>query len=211
MEVPATQQETTEETPTRAQRRRARKVTEILATTAEVLAERGYHDTSLDEIAERLDVAKASLYHYFPSKEALVSACIDLQSTEVNRQLREVADATAGPARERLAALIERQLNVSLKEAPHLATLYRQPLDWPPSYQGRIKELRREHYEIFHSVVRDGISAGEFAISDVDVAMHNFFGALNYVPVWCHPRTKKDFREATQTIIESLLRLFSAG
>jgi AcrR family transcriptional regulator len=197
------------ENPSRLQRRRNRKVAEILTATAQVLTERGYYDTSLDEIAERLDVAKASLYHYFPSKEALVLECIDTQSTEVLQQLRQIAASVSGTARDRLVALVERQLDISVNESPHLATLYRVPLDWPASYHRRIKELRREHYQIFRSVVRDGIASGEFEVADEDVAMHNFFGAINYVPVWCRPRSKKQFRESSRVITDSLLQLFS--
>ena len=73
----------------RVARRRNRKVAEIVAAAADVLAERGYHDTSLDEIADRLDLAKATLYHYFPSKESLVMACMEAVGTEVIQQLRE--------------------------------------------------------------------------------------------------------------------------
>jgi hypothetical protein len=60
----------------RVARKRQRRVQEILRVAAEVLAEKGYYNTSLEEIAERLDLAKASLYHYFDSKEALLTACL---------------------------------------------------------------------------------------------------------------------------------------
>lgn len=203
MALPATPDE-----PSRVERRRTRKVTEILTATAHVLAERGYHDTSLDEVAERLDIGKASLYHYFSSKEALVFACIDTQSADVNAQLQEIAASAGGTARERLTALIERQLDISVNESPHLAMLYRLPLDWPTSYQKRIKELRREHYEVFRSVVRDGIANGEFDVADETITVHNFFGAMNYAPVWCKPQSKKQFRETARGVADSLLRLF---
>jgi AcrR family transcriptional regulator len=194
--------------PSRAERRRSRKVADILVAASEVLAERGYHDTNLDEIAERIDVGKATLYHYFPNKEALVMACMDALGTDVIRQLREIASDTAGTARERLVALIQRQVDIMVNESPQLATLFRQPLDWPESYQKRIRELRREHYGIFQSVMRDGIADGEFVVDDENATMHNLFGAMNYVPVWVRPRRKKEFRETSQAIVDSLLRLF---
>lgn len=196
------------EPASRTERRRNRKVSEILTATAQLLTERGYHDTSLDEIAERLDIAKASIYHYFPSKEALVFACIDTQSAEVIRQLREIAESADGTPRERLTRLIERQLDISVNESPHLATLYRLPLDWPASYHKRIKELRRDHYELFRSVIRAGIANGEFVVADETITMHNFFGAMNYVPVWCQPRSAKEFRATARAVADSLLGLF---
>jgi AcrR family transcriptional regulator len=196
--------------PSRIERRRHRKVADILAAASQVLAERGYRDTNLDEVAERLDVSKASLYHYFPSREALVLACLDTLGTEVNEQLQGIASHTIGTARDRLVALIERQLTIIVHESPQLAALFQQPLDWPESYQQRVKELRREHYGIFQSVVQDGIAAGEFTVDDEIVAMHNLYGAMNYVPVWFSSRRKKDFTAMSHAVVDNLLRLFSA-
>jgi len=53
----------------------------ILQTAEEVLAERGYYETSMDEIAARVGVAKGTVYLHFPSKEDLVVAILtrDLQ------------------------------------------------------------------------------------------------------------------------------------
>lgn len=122
--------------------------------------------------------------------------------------LQAIAASTDGTAREHLTGLIERQLDISVNESPHLATLYRLPLDWPASYHKRIKELRREHYELFRSVVHAGIADGEFEVADEAVTMHNLFGAMNYAPVWCKPPSKKQFRETSRAIADSLLRLF---
>ena len=195
-------------TSSRVVRRRNRKVADIVATAAEVLAERGYHDTSLDEIADRLDIAKATLYHYFPSKESLVMACMEAVGTEVIQQLSIIASDKPGTARDRLAALIQAQLDLVVHKYPQIATLFRQPLDWPQAYRERIRELQRDHYAIFRSVVREGIESGEFIVGDEVTTMHNLFGAMNYVPVWFRPKRKKDFTQMSQAVVDSLLRLF---
>ena len=49
----------------------------ILDVAEEVLAEKGYHDTSMDEIAARTGVAKGTLYQHFPGKEDLVFALFE--------------------------------------------------------------------------------------------------------------------------------------
>jgi AcrR family transcriptional regulator len=192
----------------RVVRRRNRKVADIVAAAAEVLAERGYHDTSLDEIADRLDIAKATLYHYFPSKESLVMACMEVVGTEVIQLLRDIASDESGTPRARLVGLIQLQLDIVVHRHPQIATLFRQPLDWPEAYRERIRELQRDHYAIFRSVVREGIESGQFIVEDEAVTMHNLFGAMNYVPVWFRPERKNDFAEMSQAVVDSLLRLF---
>jgi AcrR family transcriptional regulator len=68
-------------------RKRARRKIEITRMMATVIAERGYYDASLEEVADRLDLAKASLYYYFTSKEDLVFACLESCASEVSTRL----------------------------------------------------------------------------------------------------------------------------
>jgi AcrR family transcriptional regulator len=196
-----------EPAPSRVARRRDRKVADILAAAADVLSERGFHGMSLDEIADRLDLTKASLYHYFPSKEELVSACLEALATTANERLRETSGAVSGTAAERLGMLIRAQLDIIVREYPQMARLFLQPLDWPELYRQRSRALRVEHDEIFRSVVREGIRTGEFEV-DEDVAMHNLYGAMNNVPVWFRGRRRRDIDEMGAKVADNLLRLF---
>lgn len=197
-----------EVSPTRVARRRESKVQDILNATAEVLAERGYHQTSLDEIAERLDLTKASLYHYFDSKEELVSACLEWVGTRVNQQLAETAQHQESTASERLTALIHMQLDSLVREHRQMARLFLQPLDWPEPHRERVKQLRQQHDEVFRTVIRDGVASGEFVVADEAIAVHCLHGAMNYVPVWFRAKRKKDYEEMYETVAANLLRLF---
>ena len=197
-----------EEGPGRVERRRNRKVLDILTATADVLAERGFHQTNLEEIAERLDLTKASLYHYFPSKDELVTACLEWVGQLVNDRLMEAAQNREGTASERLTVLIRVQLDSIVREHPQMARLFLQPLDWPESYRERSKELRKQHDEAFRTVIREGIASGEFVVEDETTAVHCLHGAMNYVPVWFRAKRKKDYETMYETTAASLLRLF---
>jgi AcrR family transcriptional regulator len=193
----------------RVGRKRDQKVASILEAAADVLSERGYHNLSLEEIAERLDLTKASLYHYFPSKEELVSACVEALATTANSRLAAAAADVSGSATERLRSLILVQLTIILREQPHLAVIFLQPLDWPERYRNRTRALRLEHDAIFRAVVRQGIATGEFDV-DEDVAMHNLYGAMNYTPVWLRGLSHKQFEARAAAVATNMLRLFVA-
>jgi len=94
----------------RIERKRLRRVNEILRVAAEVVAERGYQNTSLDEVAERLDLAKASLYHYFDSKQALVAACLDTAAAEVERRLQDIVAEGGTPSATLRRLIVEQQV-----------------------------------------------------------------------------------------------------
>jgi len=50
---------------------------EIRAVAAELFAQRGFEQTSLREIAERLGITKAALYYHFPSKNELMASLVE--------------------------------------------------------------------------------------------------------------------------------------
>jgi AcrR family transcriptional regulator len=64
-----------------------------VAVALELFNDKGYEQTALREVAERLEITKAALYYHFPSKEALLAAVVDSQQREpVEELLRWVAD-----------------------------------------------------------------------------------------------------------------------
>jgi AcrR family transcriptional regulator len=72
----------------------------ILAAARYAFAERGYHETSLDAVAERAGVSKALLYEHFASKRALYVAMLEMHVHElVERISGAVAGAEPGEAR----------------------------------------------------------------------------------------------------------------
>lgn len=66
---------------------------EMLRAATRVFSDRGYHDASMDEIAERAGISKPMVYAYFGSKEALYVACIRAAGESL---MESIAGAAAG-------------------------------------------------------------------------------------------------------------------
>ena len=73
----------------------------ILQVAEEVLMEKGYHETSMDEIAARVGIAKGSVYLHFPGKEDLVVAIF---ARDMQQFLQAVEEAIEGTAASELTA-----------------------------------------------------------------------------------------------------------
>ncbi|MCU4183882.1 TetR/AcrR family transcriptional regulator [Acidiferrimicrobium sp. IK] len=185
------------------------KIEDILSATADTLAERGYHETNLESIAERLDLTKATLYHYFSSKDDLVTASLAWVGIQVNEQMAQVNLDPEAPAADQLRFLIRTQLKVVVRERRQAARLFLYPLDWPEPHRGHVKQLRQEHDQIFRSVIERGLATGQFAVDDEATALHCLHGAMNYVPVWFRAKRAKDYERMYETMSGSLLRLFT--
>ena len=95
---------------TRATKRRV-----ALGVAARIFNEKGYHATSLEEIAEAIGVTKTALYYYFRSKEDLLYACLRL-SYDCGRTAREEAEAMGGTGFERFCHLYGRFMELLMEE-----------------------------------------------------------------------------------------------
>ncbi|MGO1320750.1 MAG: TetR/AcrR family transcriptional regulator [Galactobacter sp.] len=84
---------------------RAQRHAQLLGVAHDVFAQRGYHATSMDDIAQAAGVSKPVLYQHFPGKRELY---LDLLDSELARLLSTITDAVRTPTenRDRVAATI---------------------------------------------------------------------------------------------------------
>lgn len=195
----------------RAARRRDRRKAEMIATALQILSSSGYQGLRFEDVAERADIAKATLYHYFPSKDALVSAALEKLTTDVLTRLGEALDAAAdrSPA-EQLRVLIAEQLHILTVLYPEVGKLFSFPAPWPDEHGDAIKTMRRRHDRTFRDVIDRGIAAGAFDCPDPSVALHCLHGILNHASIWLRPEADPDHQTRDAVVGESL-RLFTRG
>lgn len=77
----------------------------LLDSAEALFAERGYRQTSLDEIAAAARVTKGAIYHHFSGKNVLFETIIDRLESGATAQMREAFEAHAEPLTGALAAL----------------------------------------------------------------------------------------------------------
>jgi AcrR family transcriptional regulator len=169
----------------RIERKRGRRIQEILATAAALFGERGYDAVSLEDVADRLDVTKGSLYYYFASKDELVTAAIETLGNEWTDRLEGLPAGQSGTPPERLRALVREHIGIAVREYPAALRLFLAPQDWPAAQQARIKELRRRHDSVFRTVVEEGVASGVFTVTTVDTALQCMHAAMSQTPAWC--------------------------
>ncbi|MDF3313275.1 TetR/AcrR family transcriptional regulator [Rhodococcus sp. T2V] len=170
----------------RADRRRGRRRDEILAIAAEKFAVKGYEATSLEEIADELELAKASLYHYVENKEELLVR-IALRHTQEIAAAGMTAAGSEGPANERLWRLVAAHVEIACAQ-PHTelldlnSTLLRKPADSAPARQLRATIAT---YDAFtRNLIGEGIESGIFAPADLNAAGYMVMAAANSMARW---------------------------
>ena len=82
----------------------------IIETAARLFAELGYNACEMERVAAEIGVAKGTVYLYFPGKQDLFFACVDLGMTQMQQVVLEAANQTADPF-DRISLAIRAYLN----------------------------------------------------------------------------------------------------
>lgn len=131
-----------------------------------VMAEHGYHGTSVRDIADRADLSPASLYNHFASKQRILVAIMERGIAELTRRTSAALDAVPGgdsadPA-ERLRAIVAVHVLYHLEDqrGTLLGTSELRALEEPVRSAHVAKRVA--HQRIFETVVADGVRRGVF-------------------------------------------------
>src|SRR3974390_1564986 len=88
-----------------------RRYREVLDAAAKIFADKGYAGASTRDIAERLGVRQASLYYYFPSKEAALAAICELGVRDFIANLQAIISNPDATAAEKIRQAIANHLS----------------------------------------------------------------------------------------------------
>jgi len=130
----------------------------------ELFSEQGYHGSSVREIANRAGLSVPGLYHYYPSKQALLQALLDAAMSDLlERSDSAEASAGADPVA-RFDAVVELLLRFHMyrRELAFVASTEIRSLD--PDYRVGYIARRDQQQRTLDRIVQDGRDSGDFAI-----------------------------------------------
>ena len=158
---------------------------------ARLFAERGYHGTSMGDIAEALGVQKGSLYSLVGSKQDLLYAAMRDGADAFHAALDNVPDEV--PALERVRLALRAHLGV-VADQLDVATVFTS--EWRFLEGERLSEIvaeRRRYEERFRELFREGAERGELrADLDVNAAALLVLSAANWAYTWLRPGSDTD-------------------
>mgnify|MGYP001820200821 CR=1 FL=1 len=159
---------------------------QLLETATLLFKEKGYHNTSMQDLADALGMQKGSLYYYIDSKEELLRALLEQATSILGAQIDEIYAADLSPA-EKLRRALENH-GQAMMDHLNLVTVYLQEYRSLPAV--RLEEVmeRREHYENrLMQILQDGIASGEFRTVNIKLTVFGFLGMLNWTHQWFSP------------------------
>jgi TetR/AcrR family transcriptional regulator, cholesterol catabolism regulator len=164
---------------------------ELTRAAARLFAERGFHGTSMDALAQELGVQKGSLYSLTGSKQQLLYDTMRQGAEAFHAALDAVPEDAPAPQRVRLA--LRGHLRV-VAEQIDVATVFTR--EWRYLEGAQREEIlaeRRRYEERWRALFREGLESGDLRTDlDVGAAALLVLSAANWAYTWLTPGRDTD-------------------
>jgi AcrR family transcriptional regulator len=180
---------------------------EILAAAADLFSTGGYTATSTGAIAEAVGLRQASLFYYYPSKEAILTELLDRTVRPTLALTRRLGEAELGPE-STLWVLAERDVANLCSGSHNLGAL--QLL--PEAHGAQFAWFwRRRHrlFDFYRHQILEGAAAGRFPAGDLPAAPDLVFGLVESV-ITARPSVRRD-RAVGANLADAALRLLGVS
>lgn len=178
---------------------------DILHASAQIFRRKGFHATSMQDIADAVGLQKASLYHHIVSKQEILLALLDEALDLLIEDLSAVAHSDR-PPREKLRTAISSYVQ-TLSDHADLASV----LLLEYRYLDRkllVRHIdRRDRFEaIWRGLLKEGIDTGDFRDVDPTLAGFALLGVQNWMITWYRPGGGMKPAEIAESFADLVLR-----
>ena len=168
----------------------ARRV-ELTRQAARLFAQKGYHGTSIGDIAEAMGVQKGSLYSHIASKEDLLWETLREGAAAFHAAIDAIPDDL--PPVDKIRAAVRGHLRV-VAEQLDVATVFTQ--EWrylEGEYREELVAERRRYEERWRALFREGVESGDLRTDlDSGAAALLVLSAANWAYTWLEPGRDTD-------------------
>lgn len=164
----------------------ANKYEEIAQAAIKLFQQKGYHATSVQDIADEVGLQKGSLYHYISSKEELLMKIAHQAISSFNRRLERIIDMEVNH-REKLFMAIQTHLTVVAANLQMTTVLLREAFSLGEPESTVIHEATDQYLELWTRILDEGIAAGDFKPGNSRLKALSILGACNWFYRWYQP------------------------
>ena len=176
----------------------------VLHVAAQMFNERGFHATSLDDIAARLNVTKPTLYYYVKNKDAILLACVK-KGLDMTLEGIEASRAAGGNALDQLQACM--RVYADIVTQPFGMCLIRVgDEEVPEPSRTELRRLKSEIDLAFRRLVEQGVAEGVLAPCNPKMAAFVIAGALSWIGRWYQPEGSLSAQDIGTQCVQLLLQ-----
>jgi AcrR family transcriptional regulator len=169
-------------------------------TAARTFVERGFHATSVSDIAAALGVTKAGLYHHIDSKEELLFDIVSLGMDWLDEDVIKPVQGMADPE-ERLREILVRHSILTACNEPWITIMLDEIYALRPAQRRKIERRKREYVELVRGTMKELKAAGRLR-DDVDptVGALGVLGMIVWLPRWVSPKGRMTCEQVARQV-----------
>ncbi|MDO7835496.1 TetR/AcrR family transcriptional regulator [Sphingobium sp. HBC34] len=191
---------------TREQRsaERAEKREAVLRAAVRMFNARGFHATSLDDVAASLGISKPTIYHYLGNKEQVLIECVT-RGLELLSVAAEEVRAAPGDGLTRLRAFLHRYARLMMDDYCRCVVRTGDE-SLSPEGAALFRARKRGIDQSLRALIADGVADGSIAPVDVRMAAFMLAGALNWPGRWHDPAGPMSPEAIADALVDLLIR-----
>ncbi|MFQ5613207.1 MAG: TetR/AcrR family transcriptional regulator [Anaerolineae bacterium] len=178
---------------------------EIRQAAVKIFREKGYHGTSMQDIADAVGLLKGSLYHHISGKQDLLMAVYENGMAAIIKPMEEIAASDLPPT-----AKLEKAITFHVCSiAEHLdeaAVFIHEERSLSPELRHRFVADRDEFERLFRGMIQEGIDAGQFRAVDVPLTTNAILGITNWLAQWYDEQGRLSAEEIAAIFVDFVIR-----
>ena len=182
------------------------KLQKILKASAKIFAEKGFHRTSVRDIARVTRMSLAGLYYYFTTKEELLYLIQERCFVTLLQRWEQAANSEMD-ARARIRVFAENHLSFFWHNMHEMKVMAREDESLTGEFAEKILVLKRRYVKVLLDLI--GALADKVNGKGIDLRVATFalFGMMNWIYTWYQPKRDMPFPQ----LIDQMLRIYFFG
>lgn len=178
---------------------------QILDSASRLFSERGYHATSMRDLAGELGMQGGSLYAHISGKEELLIEIVNQASSQFDTALFYLRDDPR-PAADKLREAMHRHIRVVADNMDSATVFFHEWKHLSPDAYARVTSWRDTIDQFYRDLVTQGIAQGQFR-ADLDPKMtaNLILSAVNWAYTWYRPGGQMTPRDVADQYADMLL------
>lgn len=183
---------------------------DVLRVGAEIIAEKGFSEASVRDIADALGITKSTVYHHVESKDHLLFAIISSYQWH-GRRMIDLARAAGPDPRDSLTVFIRELVGMNASDTVMATLLARELRSLKGDHSKEVIALRDEYETFVRGIILGGQATGTFR-KDVDarLATIGVFALANSLHQWYRPNGLYAAKEVADSFVKIILQGLAA-
>jgi AcrR family transcriptional regulator len=156
---------------------------QILQASAQIIRQKGFHATSMQDIADAVSLQKASLYHHFTGKQEILLMLLDQAVDFLTGRVEPIVNRELH-AEEKLRQAVHAYLEALSERKDLISVLLLEYRSLDPRSLARHIPRRDRLEQQWRKIVQEGVDSGEFCSTHSALTARALLSVLNWTVTW---------------------------